>query len=402
MFRRSIVSTFLVFACGAASIAQARASDQCSLELLENNAARVAEACMSILKRDDITTASRVDALKIHGRAMQRLDRYADAISDYEAGLNIAPDDAELHLRRGWTAFEELRRGWRASGGISLGQAEVDAFYLAMDQARQALKLRPRYADAYSLVGAALSLATPDKYAEAKAAYDEAIKINPTDPDLLLKRFLLLRQSGHFEEAIEDAEAVLRLPADLITKPSSFEYDLRRTTFRIGTEIERAKLLRSLGRTNEALQAYDEAVKRDPDPITYTRRAAFKLSQIAFFPGMPPQPLDAVQDDLNKALALDPDFWSAHEQQGYLHFVREQYDMAATEYARGLKQYPKNGHMRWMYALALRKLERGEEAASEAITAFRMDPGSWPTSSACCRSKAIWLSSRLARIRGRR
>ena len=63
------------------------AADQCSLELLQASAARAAEACTSVLNADETTTASRVAALKIRGRAMQRLDRYPDAIADYETGL---------------------------------------------------------------------------------------------------------------------------------------------------------------------------------------------------------------------------------------------------------------------------------------------------------------------------
>ena len=85
--------------------------------------------------------------------------------------------------------------------------------------------------------------------------------------------------------------------------------------------------------------------------------------------------MDAVQADLDKALALDPDYWVSHEQRGYLLVIREQYDAAATEFALALKQYPENGGLRWSYALALRKLGRSEEAAGEVITAFRMDRG---------------------------
>jgi tetratricopeptide (TPR) repeat protein len=352
------------------------AADQCSLELLLTNAARAAEVCTSVLNADETTAAARVDALKIRGRAMQRLDRYPDAIADYETGLRIASDDAELHLRRGWTAYDELRRGWSASGrGFYLDPELQPALDLALKQATQALQLRPGYTNAYSLIGAALALAGPDRFAEAKAADDEAIRLEPNNPEVWYGRLLLLEKNRLFHEAIEDADAILRLPADLITKPKAVESYLRPTTYRIEVAIRRAKLLRAVGRTSEAWQAYDRAVELDPDPITYSRRAAFRLLEIAFFPGMPAPPLDAVQADLDKALALDPDYWVGHEQQGHLLFVREQYDSAATEFALALKQFPGNGSMRWFYARILRKLGRNEEAAGEVITAFRLDRG---------------------------
>jgi tetratricopeptide (TPR) repeat protein len=375
MFRRNCLATFLVLAGCAASLDRSLASDQCSLELLEASAARAAEACTSVLNQDDATTASRVNALKIRGRAMQRLDRYDDAIADYETGLRIAPEDAELHLRRGWTAYEELRLGWWGAAGLGLDPDLERAFNLALDQAREALRLKPDYAEAYSLIGAAVSLGAPERVEEVKAAMGAAISLEPTDPKFWFDRLTVLKKYRLFREAIEDANAILRLPADLTTKPSAAESYLRKTTFRIATAIERAELLRAVGRTSEAGQAYDQAVALDPDPITYTRRASFKLSQIAFLPGMPPPPLDAIQDDLDRALALDPDYWVSHEQQAHLHSIRGKNDLAATELALALKQFPGNGGMRWQHALVLRKLGRGEEAAEEAITSFRMDPG---------------------------
>ncbi|MBR1211150.1 tetratricopeptide repeat protein [Bradyrhizobium sp. JYMT SZCCT0180] len=369
MFRRGGIALWVLVVQLASG--PSLAADQCSLELLQANAARAAEACTSVLNADETTTASRVAALKIRGRAMQRLDRYPDAIADYETGLRIAPDDAELHLRRGWTAYDELLRG----GGSYFDPGLQPALDLALKQATQALKLKPGYPDAYFLTGAALTMAGPDRFAEAKAAHDEAIRLDPNNPAMWFGRLIMLEKNRRFHEAIEDADVILRLPADLITKPRAAESYLKSTTHRIATAIKRAEMLRKLGRTNEAWQAYNMAAELDPDPITYSRRAEFRLSQIGFFPGMPPPPLDAVQADLDKALALDPDYWVSHEQRGHLLVIREQYDAAATEFALALKQYPENGGMRWSYAMALRKLGRSEEAAGEGITAFRMDRG---------------------------
>jgi tetratricopeptide (TPR) repeat protein len=375
MFRRSGITVSFALAFCVTSPSQSLATDQCSLELLETSAVRAAEVCTALLGRDEITTAARVDALKIRGRAMQRLQRNDDAILDYEAGLYIAPDDPELHLRRGWTAYEELRRAWRATGLFLLDPALNPLLDLAVDHARQALRLKPDYADAFSLMGAAFSIAGPEKFPQMKAAMDEAIRLYPSDPKFRFDRLIVLEKYGHFHEAIEDADAILRLPADFITKPSAAESFQRRTSFRIATAMERADMLKAVGRMNDVRQTYDQAVELDPDPITYSRRAAFRLTQIAFYPGMPAPPLDAVQDDIDKALALDPDYWVSHEQQAHLHFVREQYEAAATEFARALKQVPNSGPLRWHYALTLRKLGRGEEAAGEVITAFRLDRG---------------------------
>jgi tetratricopeptide (TPR) repeat protein len=377
MFRSGGIGVCLVLACSAVSSGSGSslAADQCSLDLLEASATRAAEACTSVLNADETTTAARVDALKIRGRAMQRLDRYPDAIADYETGLRIAPEDAELHLRRGWTAYDELRRGSEASGRLDLDPALQPVLDLALEQANQALKLKPGYAEAYGLTAAALSFCGPERFADAKAAYGEAIRMEPINPKFWYNRLLLLRRNQRFHEAINDADAILQLPTDLIVGPAAIQLYLRPTTFRIATAMLRGGLLKAVGRMAEAREAYDRAVELDPDPLTYTGRAAFRLSQIAFFSGMPPPPFDAVQADLDKALALDPDYWASHEQLGYLHFGRNQYDLAGAEFARALSQFPGNGDLRWNYALTLRKLGRNEEAAEQAITAFRLDRG---------------------------
>src|ERR1700688_398957 len=99
MFRRGGITVYLVLAFGAASCGPSLAAEQCSLELLEASAIRAAEVCTTVLNAEETTTAAQVEALKLRGRAMQRMDRYPDAIVDYETGLRLAPNDAELHLR---------------------------------------------------------------------------------------------------------------------------------------------------------------------------------------------------------------------------------------------------------------------------------------------------------------
>jgi tetratricopeptide (TPR) repeat protein len=157
MLRRGGITVFLVLTFGAASCGPSLAADQCSLELLEASPIRAAEVCTAVLNADGTTTAALVEALKFRGRAMQRLDRYPDAIVDYETGLRLAPNDAELHLRRGWTAYDELRRGASASGQPFVNPALQPAFDLALYQASEALKLDPGYAEAYQLAAATLA-----------------------------------------------------------------------------------------------------------------------------------------------------------------------------------------------------------------------------------------------------
>lgn len=326
------------------------------MEVVETDPGQAIKNCTAILNADQLTTAERAEALKIRGRAHYRTDRLGDAIRDYEAALTIAPDDPELHLRRGWTAFDER---------------DLETVFA---HAHRALELKPGYADVYGLIGTALTLGGPQTFAEAKAAFDEAVRLQPQDLLPRYNRLFLLRANNFNDEAMKEAEAILALPTSVITKPAAVGYLGRRTTYRIAVTMERASLLRILGRFDEARQTYDRAIELDPDPLTYARRAEFRHSQVGFIPGAPAPPLTDVQDDLDKALALDPDYWLSRNEQAKLHLNRHEYELAAADFARALKGNPIYGQMRWRYAETLRELGRNDEAASEAITAFRLDP----------------------------
>ena len=145
------------------------------MSVLETDPRQAIRNCTFTLSQDQLAPADRAEALKVRGRALYRTEHLDDAIGDYEAALKIAPDDPELHLRRGGTAFDKR---------------DFDALFA---HAHRALELRPGYGDVYGMIGAALSLGGPEKLAQARAAYDEAIRLQPDEPLARYNRFLLLK-----------------------------------------------------------------------------------------------------------------------------------------------------------------------------------------------------------------
>ena len=347
MIRRIGLGAIALLLLSGMAHAQSSADQRCSAGWLEIELAAALEACKAVLAREDLTDAARAAAMKIEARALHRLGRLDEAILGYEGALRLAPDDPELHLRRGWTAYDkrDLER--------------------VFDLAQQALKLKPDYAEAYDLIGAAHAVSGPEKFAGAKAAYQQAVRLDPSEPMPRWHLYQLLRQD-YPAEALREIEALLQLPAVATTKVNGVIWANKQTSFRIGGNLARALLLKSLGRTNEARQAVDQAIKDDPqDGLTWAWRAESNLSSASEA---------VVQADVDRALALDPDHWFARYVQAKVHFYGKRYDAAAADFAIAAKLDPKLGNVRWWHAQTLRELGRVEEASAQAIAAFRVDP----------------------------
>jgi tetratricopeptide (TPR) repeat protein len=334
----------------AAGHGQALAQPACSVAAFESQPEATVEACTAVLDKSGLSDTERAETLKIRARSLHVTGRLDDAIKDYDAALLLAPNDPELHLRRGWTAYDKAD------------------FQTVLDQANAAIKLKPDYADAYDLVGAMLARREVGRQHEAMAVFAEAIRLDPNVPLFHIHLMDVSECCGMPEEALREADAVLHLPGASITKPNATEFYFKRTSFRTVASLERARMLAILGRNDEAKLAYDQAVRDDPGALTYAGRAAFLLEQMQ-------APLDAVQADLDKSLAADANIWFSHGLAARVHFYRKNYAAAEPEFARALAIYPINGEMRWWHAMTLRLLGRSDAAAEEAVTAFRVDPG---------------------------
>jgi tetratricopeptide (TPR) repeat protein len=349
MFRSCIVCVCLLLFAGAAC----GQTTTCSIETFEVDAKRSRDACSEVLNSKTLADGERAQSLKIRARSFHKLGNIQAAIEDYEAALKLAPNDPELHLRRGWTAVDDNEP------------------QQAYKHARRALELRPGYPEVYNLIGVLHGKA--ERRDDELKAYGEAIRLDPNEPLVRSNRLRALKRSERYAEALKEAESILSLPASAITKPLAIVFYLKPTTHRIAAGQQRGELLRMLGRKADAQRAFDEAVELDPHAQTFAGRAANSLKNSTDEIDSPE--FRRIQDDVNRSIALDPDFWRSREIQGKVHFYSERYDDAAREFARGIELYPINGTMRWWHAFVLKKLGRLNAATEEAFTAFKVDRG---------------------------
>ena len=352
MLWRSGAIVLWILGCCATGHGQVLPGAACSVAAFETQPAATVGACTLIVDQPSSSDAARAEALKIRARSLHSLGRLDEAIKDYERALQLSPNDAELHMRRGWTAFDKRDFG------------------VAFDQARKALLLKPDYARAYDLAGASLANREVGRYADALPAYKEAIRLEPNEPLFHFHLLLALECCSLPEDAVKAADALLSLPADSITKPDTVNYYFKATSFRTATRLERAKLLAMLGKNDDAQKAYDQAVQDDPGALTYACRGLFALEHSA-----PNEPMDKVQADLDRSLIADGNIWVSHGLAGRVYFYSKNYVKAEPEFARAVEIYPINGEMRWWHAMTFRLLGRADDASAEAVAAFRVDPG---------------------------
>lgn len=342
----AIISVILLVAGTAAATGEPSQHPECSVASLFADAETTIDACTTIIRRSDLDLKTHVESLKIRGRAARSLGRLDESERDYVAGIAIAPDDPEFRVRLGEVVL------LKGDGTRALALAD------------EAVTLDPGYARAFALRGSAMRYQR--QFDSALRAFDKAIQLDPTEALHQFDRFRLLRDLRMKREALMAADRILRMPQAAITEPGTVIFTNIATNIQTGVRIDRARLLDGMGRHTEAEAGFDEAVKEDPSGLTFAWRAQFRNSLQNEVP-------ELVQEDLDKALALEPNYWLAHKVIAGVHARAKRYEAAVEEYGIAAKLNPQNGILLWWRAMSLRELGRVEEAMADALAAIDSD-----------------------------
>jgi Tfp pilus assembly protein PilF len=192
------------------------------------------------------------------GIANERTGDHAGAERAFRRGLEIAPDDAEIHNSLGWTLFKEGRpadavaeyeravaedpRHAKAHNNLALALVELGRLKEAASHFQTSLDLEPR-AEIYSDLG--FTKARLGKPEEARAAYDKALEMDPSCASAHFNLAVAFVQAGNFG----DAEAHYRQA--LAGRPNAETHN------GLGFVLGRQ------GRTDEALAEFRKAIDAD-------------------------------------------------------------------------------------------------------------------------------------------
>ncbi|MGO9995520.1 MAG: tetratricopeptide repeat protein [Steroidobacteraceae bacterium] len=260
--------------------------------------------------------------------ALRGLNRFIEALADYDRIIALLPDDAAAYRQSG----DMLR---------SLGRSEE-----ALTRYQKALTLKPDFAEAHYGVGSiqaekgqresalvsfdlALSinaqlpeahnnrgviLASLGLSEQALMSYQRAINANPGNPEAYFNRATLLQQLGKLDAALTD-----------------YNHALARNVSYGPAYFNRGLLLLDLKRPETALQDFDEALKLMPQMAEAHNNRASAL--IALRRGK-----DALRN-LERAIALKPDYAEAYYNRGrvLIDIGREEEALQSYERAVSLK-----------------------------------------------------------------
>jgi tetratricopeptide (TPR) repeat protein len=259
------------------------------------------------------------------GLAQAALGQFENALASYERSLALAPDQPDVHYRRG-NALAALRRTGEALACFDL-----------------ALRLRPGFVDALNNRGAAL--AALGRAAEALASYDQALALKQDFAAAHYNRSGALMALDRPEEAVASYDRALALRPD-----------------NAAALYGRANASERLGRTEEALASFAAAAEAKPNYADAFYNCGNLLQKLGR--------LDEAVAMFDKAAGANPAYVEAWNNRGNALTDLGRLAEALASYERALEIKADYAEALVNRANTLLALGRLQEALSSARTAL--------------------------------
>ena len=273
----------------------------------------------------------------------------------HEPFVEALRDEAEQYWDAGdYKSLAAIQKTLARDGGSAhdyrtwvLALVEVGDAKSAVAAGREAAKNFPRDADLRYWLTHAYCM--EERFAEALSAIDQAITLDGADPAYFCLRADVLLGLERFEEAIQDARAVLEMEPD---HWHSFIQMIRATV--------------SMNRPEDAEAHVRELVRIAPTERRALIAAAdFYLSQ---------DRLEQALQFTDKLLDIDADDKQARRLRGFIFFTMEDYRRAAEDLRQSASNFPKSVSTHCWLADTLLNAGDWEEAIDVAEYLIEIDP----------------------------
>ncbi|MBI2822453.1 MAG: tetratricopeptide repeat protein [Acidobacteria bacterium] len=244
--------------------------------------------------------------------------------------------------RDSFTLFDHARRvvdgnylAHNNLGFLFARQGKLDA---AIEQYREALRFRPRYAHAHNNLGAAL--AALGRGDQAMVHYAAALEILPDYVEARVNVGIELAARGEMEQAVRHFSQALRLNPD--DPKAHYNFGL---------------VLAGLGRVDQAVEHYRSALENRPDYAEAYVALGVLLAQQGR--------LDDAVTQYQRALQIRPDYADAHINLGIELAQQNRVDQALGHFAEAARIHPASAEAHFNLARAYLLLGDGRRAQQE-------------------------------------
>ena len=331
-----------------------RASNMAAVKKeLERLSRQSAGSGSSLAPHQPVATSS-VQQWLMTGDEHLKAGRSTEALAAYEQAIRLDPNFALAYYNKG-VALRALKR-----------------YEEALSAFEQAIRLDPNEANAYRNKGIALSALK--RYEEAFSAFEQAIRLDPNEANVYYNKGNTLGALQRYEEALSAFEQATRLDPNFVN-----------------VYYNKGNALYELQRYEEALSAYEQVIRLDPNYTQAHENKAIALEQLGrptetslgqtkeqwlmtgnehLRAGRSTEALAAYE----QAIRLDPNFTLAYYNKGILLNELHRYEEALSAFEQAIRLDPNDANTYHDKGIALNELHRNEEALSSYDQAIRLDP----------------------------
>ncbi|RQM25183.1 hypothetical protein B5M09_000762 [Aphanomyces astaci] len=264
------------------------------------------------------------DEAKARGNALYKQKQFPEAIAAYEEALSKDPTNMSY------------------LSNLAAVYLELKDYDQCIVQCKKAVEVGREYRADYSLIAKA--------YVRIATAY---IKQGETEENLTnaidaFEHAQVEHRTKEVEAKVKDAQKKLKKAKEL----AYLDVDKGLEAKNLGNDYFKA------ANFPKAVEAYSEAIKRDPTNAVYYANRAAALTKLTSFP-------DA-KADCEKALSLDPTYVKAYSRMGAIQFFMKEYHKAMESYQKGLDLDPTNQECKEGLYSVQSKIQAGETDTERA------------------------------------
>jgi len=236
---------------------------------------------------------------------------------------------------------------WNNKGVALYFQGKYDEAIKCFDEAIKLNSSEPSY---WNNKGYAFN--NQGKYDEAIKAYDEAIKLNSSEPSYWNNKGYAFNNQGKYDEAIKAYDEAIKLNS---SEPSYWN--------------SKGNAFNNQGKYDEAIKAYDEAIKLNSSEPSYWNSKGAALDNQKKY--------DEALKSYDEAIRLNPEYASAWNGKGVSLVSQGKYDEAIQACDEAIRLDPINSAVTWYNkGSALGRQGKYDEAIKCFNEAIKLDPKS--------------------------